>query len=183
MDIRNLSKIDVATLARNKNLLANLGIIVIALIITRNLHLSQINKINILKEEISHEAKIAEFVDELSNLEDKIEELEKDFDINLSSDIVIDTVSSLARKNSIRIRSIDSQAVRDKKIYQELPIRLNITANYHRLGHFISDLENIGMLEVENLKVETWQKFYTDSPIEDSIVLEFIAFSLKERKQ
>lgn len=181
MKMKDLSKIDAASVTKNKNLLANLGIIVLALIITRNMHFSQLNKINLLKSQIAEEERITGFVDELKTLENKIDSLEKEFPVGLTSDVVIDTVSSLARKNDVKIVSIDSKSIIDKKLYFQLPVSLSMVTNYHKLGHLVSDIENMGMFKVKSLSISRKDTSLAEEAIEDVATLELLAISLKKK--
>ncbi len=179
--MNNLSKIDIAQLAKNKNLLANIGIILVALIIVRNVHIGQLQKINLLKEQKNKENEISGFINSLKALEDQADNLAKGFHVNLTSDKVIEKVSLLGRKYNLKISSIDSQAAIDKKIYQLIPIRLKISSDYHKLGHFISDIEKTEILKVESLNINNRQIYYSEAPIESEISLDLAAVSLKKK--
>ncbi len=181
MDIKNLSKIDLGQVIRNKNLLANIGIILLALIITRNIHIGQIQEINQLKESVNKENEITVFIDDLKALEDEIDELQGDFEINLTSDKVMEKISILAKKNNLRISSIDAQSAVDKKTYQFIPITLRITSDYHKLGHFINDIEKTGILKVKSLHIDNRQTYYSKTLAENEASLELIAISLKKK--
>lgn len=181
MDIKNLSKIDLAQITKNKNLLANIGIVLIALIITRYMHLGQVQKINLLKDQINKENEITEFIDSLKAQEDKVEKLQKNFQVSLTSDKVIEKISVLAKKNNIRINSIDAQSAIDKKIYQLIPITLRIESDYHKLGNLISDIENAVFLKVRTLSVDNRQAYYSDEPTESEVSLSLVAVSIKKK--
>jgi len=176
-----LSKIEISQLSKNKNLLANIGIIVIALIIVRNVHIGELQKISILKEQINKENEIAGFIDTLKSLEDQVDNLQKGFQVNLTSDQVIEKVSLLGRKYNLKISSIDSQAAIDKKLYQLIPIRLRINSDYHKLGHFIGEIEKTQILKVESLNIDNRQKYFSETPIESEIALDLAAVSLKKK--
>lgn len=181
MDLNNLSKFDLAQIAKNKNLLANIGIVLLALVITRNIHVGQVQKINSLKAQIAKENEITEFIDILKASEDKIEKLQKDFQINLTSDKVIEKISVLAKKNNMRISSVDAQSAIDRKIFQLIPIKLRVDSDYHRLGHLISDIENTGFLKVKDLTIDNRQTYYSEVATESTILLDLFAISLKKK--
>ena len=180
MNVKNLSKIEVAQFSKNKNLLANIGIIILALVITRNIHLAQVLQINSLKEQIAKENEISDFIDDLKIIENRIDTLQKGFQVNLSTDRVIDRVSSLARRYNLKISSIDAQQSIDRQTFQLFPIKVKINTNYHRLGHLISDIENTGMLKVRSFTISNNERYYSDNPIESEVYLDLIAFSLKK---
>jgi len=175
MDLKDLSKIDTSQLLKNKNLLANAGIIILAFIITVNLHRAQVKKINALKGKIAQENEITVSLDEIKTLEEQIDELKGDFPVGLSSDVVIEKVSSIARKNNTKISSIDSQAMVDRELYQLLPLRIDIKTDYHNLGHFISDIEQTGIFKPKRLSVKTGRK-----GTKSNFSLEIIAITLKK---
>ena len=183
MRVQDIAKINVEALLKNKNFLANVGVIIIALIITRNMHVSQVQKIESLKNQISNEDEISGIIDELRSSENTIDSLERGFAERLSSEIVIDTVSSLARQNGIRVDSISAKQVRDRDLYQQLPIDLQIKTSYHKLGHLISDIENTNVLGVESLRIVNKEQFYIDGPIVNNVALNLRAISLKKKQE
>lgn len=181
MEMKNLSKINVRRLLKNKNFLVNIGIIVLALIITKNLHQDQLAKINAIRNQIAEEDKITIFVDQLKALEDKIDVIQRDFPANLNSNTVLENVSSLARKNAVKVNSIDSQSILDKRLYQQIPIKTEFKADYHKLGHLISDIENAGPLKVVSLNIKSDKTYYSESIGEVDITLIVITNSLKSK--
>ncbi len=181
MDIKSLSKIDVSQIIKNKNLLANIGIIVLALVVIRNMHVGQVQKINLLKDQIKKENEITEFIDSLKAQEDKLDKLQKNFQVNLTTDRVIEKISVFAKENNIRINSIDAQTSLDKKNYQLLPITLRIESNYHKLGNLVSDIENTGFLKIRTLYVDNRQSYHSETPTESEIVLNLYAVYIKKK--
>ena len=179
MDLKDLSKIDINQLLKNKNILTNIGIIILALFVTVNMHKGQAKKINLLKNKISQENEISVSLGEVESLEEKVNKIKGNLPKDLSSDIVIERISSIANKRNIRISSIDSQTALDREMYQLLPVRLEIKTGYHNLGHFISDIEQTGIFRVKALNVRG-EKTYSGKISETNFVLELFAITLKK---
>jgi Tfp pilus assembly protein PilO len=180
MDSGNLLKIDLAQLIKNKNVMANIGVIILALIISLNLHKSQLQKMNFLKESISHENQITGSLGELKALEDEIERLKSNLATDLTSDIVIEKVSSIAGKYNIKINSIDSSQMIDREIYQLLPIRIEFKTDYHNSGHLISDIEKTGIFKVKRFDIRNGGKSASEKSEGSAVSLEIVAVTLKK---
>ncbi|MBM3251548.1 MAG: hypothetical protein FJZ11_02030 [Candidatus Omnitrophica bacterium] len=180
MDLENLLKIDLARFTKNKNILANAGIVILALFITFNLHKAQVLKIDSFKNKITEEDEMTRSLGELKNLEDEIDTLKTNLASGLSSDMVIEQVSSIAGKYKIKIISIDSQATIDKEIYELLPIRMAIKSSFHNLGHMINDIEKTGIFKVRNFDISSDNKFYSEKNPERDFYLELVAITLKK---
>ncbi|MFH1655931.1 MAG: type 4a pilus biogenesis protein PilO [Candidatus Omnitrophota bacterium] len=180
MDLPDLSKINVSQLFKNKNIMANIGIIVLTLFVTMNLHKAQLQRINVLKNKISEEGEISGFLGEIKTLEDEFNTFKSNLPVDLTSDIAIEKVSSIARKHDVRIASIDSQALIDKGIYISLPLRVELRTDYHSLGHLISDIEKTGIFKVKRLSLKAARRSISDRQGESDFSLELMAATLKK---
>ncbi len=66
-------------------------------------------------------------------------------------------VEKAARERGLRILSAKPQALRTYERHIELPLQLELTANFHGLGYFLNALETAatGVIKVENMKVQS----------------------------
>ncbi len=73
----------------------------------------------------------------------------------------LELISQLAKKNNIKIISIEPQSVVDNKssFYVRIPVFIDAFCGYHDLGRFINDLEFAPkLMRVETLEVNSGQK-------------------------
>ena len=128
---------------KNKNTALNIGIIVLALIISNNIYKKysrEIVSLNIKKdEEIKKNSELEKIVQT-----QKMVDAYKNSLVKKDPSLIINTISNIAKESGVRIRSIrpDSEQ-RDVDYIIKSPFTLSVAAaNYHDLGRFISKLEN-----------------------------------------
>lgn len=146
MDIRDLTKLELKDLSflKNRNSLINIGLIVFALIIAKNIYTGQIKKVELLKTKRETELKKNVLIDDISTVEKRINAYKKLlYERDTSS--VINTITQLAENSEVKILSVRPEAEIKHNAYSEIPITLNILVkDYHQIGGFISKLESAG---------------------------------------
>lgn len=73
---------------------------------------------------------------------------------------VLQDISRMANKNLVKITQMrpsnEPSGLQDKAGFSSLSITLDLTGEYHHLGHFINDLENANIfLALKSLKIST----------------------------
>lgn len=175
MNIKNIS------FTKDKSKLINIGLIILALIIAKNIYSSQTAKINMLKADKETELKKASLIGDIGKIEEKIQAYKQVlYKRDVSS--VINDISEMANSAQIKIISVVPQQEREYAAYSEISVRLNIfAAGYHRIGDFISRLENSsGFYIIENLTVQPTSSQYTDSLDKLSVDMSVIAVIFKD---
>ena len=59
---------------------------------------------------------------------------------------LIDDITRTALDNELKIESIDLQAERRTEFYVELPIKIVVEGNYHKIGSFVSSVANLSRI-------------------------------------
>jgi Tfp pilus assembly protein PilO len=124
-----------------KTKVLDIGLIILALIIAGNIYGGQAKQIDSLKEKQEEEIKKNELLQSIAGLEEQVGSYKNLFterDINL----VIGTISNIARASNVNIVSIKPESEEKNPDYIRLPFSLTVgTANYHVLGKFIANVE------------------------------------------
>ena len=134
--------IKVETLLKNKNKILNFGIIFLLLFIALQIYKYGNQQMNSLAEQKENELKKNKVIENIVVLEKQIGAYSKVF-VKKDLGSVMDTMSSIAKANTIKIisiRPISEQAYAD---YIKSSFLITAQApNYHSLGDFISQVEN-----------------------------------------
>ncbi len=75
---------------------------------------------------------------QLVRLNEEAEKVEKQLPQELDLPGVIDTISSLARKNNVGITSFGAPASSTRAHFKEITFSMNVTASYHDMGRFLA---------------------------------------------
>lgn len=135
---------------KNTNNLINIGLIILSLIIGKNIYTSQVKKIDTLKADRDVELKKNALINDISEVQKKINSYKKVLPKRDASSI-INSVTQIANSSQIKVISVNPEEEREYAAYNEISIRLSIVApNYHKLGDFISRLENAPELYIIN---------------------------------
>lgn len=139
---------------KHKNKILNIGLIILALIITNNIYKKQTKEVDSLKAQINTEQKknaesisIGESLPEI----DLYKKLLNKVDTNLA----LNTISNLAKDSDIKILSINPEGEKKSQDYVKVPFNLAIvTPDYNSLGQFISKIENYkDVFTVEKVRI------------------------------
>jgi len=126
---------------KNKNIILNFGIILIALFIAFQIYKSEEGQINALIQQKSDELKKNKASEEIAGFEKKIDAYKKVF-VKKDFGSVMNAISNIAKDSSVRIISMrpgDEEKLADY-IRSTFLITLS-TPSYHALGNFISQVE------------------------------------------
>lgn len=77
---------------------------------------------------------------QLAQLNDEAEKVEKQLPKDLDLPGVIDTVSGLARKNSVTLSQFGAPSSATKSHFKEITFALTASGSYHDLGRFLASL-------------------------------------------
>lgn len=160
MDLKNIK------FFKNRDSLVNIGIIVFALIIAKNIYTSQVKAIDVLKVRKDAELKKNAVISDLKGIEKTLSAYKKTFPERDTSS-VINNITRLAGTSQIKIASIKPERMSEFDAYNKISVKLSIeAADYHKIGDFVSRLENSS-------------QFY----IIDSVYIISIDFSQEENKK
>lgn len=144
-----------------KNLVLNIGIIVLALFIAMNIYKSQDKSLGALKLQKEAEGRKNEMLKTISATE-KAYNAYREFLKKKESFSPLDTIAEIARNTGIRIISIQPSGETDSALYKRKSFTLSVAAKtYHDLGRFISKLEDspdIYMVDSFNVKMKNKQR-------------------------
>lgn len=142
-------------ISRYKNLVFNLALIILALMVAGNISRKQAKGLELLKEKKEAELKKNKVLGNIQQLETGLVAYKKLL-TKQDADLVINTVSSLARESGVKIVSLKPAPEQRNPEYIKFPLDLAVTsANYHALGKFISKLEsNKDIYKVEALEIK-----------------------------
>ena len=153
MDIKDLSKIDIKQLMRNKTIMINIGIIIVAFFVARTLIIKQSSRVNNLKQRYAEDEKIGKAISELVTLDGKIINIQKEFYSDIDANTVLNAVTKVLKENNINFSSLTPEPMVDQGLYVQFPVRVNLQTDFHALGRLIRDLENLKqVMYVETLK-------------------------------
>jgi len=138
------------SLLKNTNNLINIGLIILSLIIAKNIYTSQVKKIDALKADRGVELKKNALINDISGVEKRISSYKNVLPERDASSI-INSVTQIASSSQIKVISVKPEEGREYTAYNEISIKLSIVApDYHKIGDFISRLENAPELYIIN---------------------------------
>jgi Tfp pilus assembly protein PilO len=127
---------------RYKSKIANLLLIIIFVLISINIYKAQVKNMNSMKERKDVDAKQNKSLEDLSQLQKKIDGL-IDFVNNKDISATITNFNNIAKESSIQIISIKPIGEQELPLYVKYPFELMVEAtNYHKIGKFISKIES-----------------------------------------
>ena len=127
---------------RNKNLIVNIGVVVLAAFIALQLHKSSNEQIRTLIEQQGSELKKNKVAEEIAALEQKAETYKKTF-IKRDLAAIMEILNGIAKNSSVKIISVKPAAEEAFDNYFNSSFIITLKASsYHALGNFISKIEN-----------------------------------------
>ncbi len=127
---------------RQKSNIANLVTIIIFVVISINVYKNQTGNIASMNEQKEVESKKNKALENISQLEKKIDNLTRSVNSKDISNAISD-LNNMAREFSIKITSIRPLGTQDSSLYVQYPFELTVEANnYHQIGKFISKVES-----------------------------------------
>jgi Tfp pilus assembly protein PilO len=142
-------------LNKYKNTLLNVVLVLAALVVSYNLYEKQDKVLRELKRQKAEQVDKNKVLEEIGMFDQKIKALKDGVNKNDVS-LSLNTISRLAKANSIGIISIRPLPKQSYPLYTKYPFTLEITIEngYNSLGMFISDLENDpGIYFVESVNI------------------------------
>lgn len=128
---------------KNKKILINAGIILIALFISGKIYQQQNKTIESLRQQKEEVIKKNEVLSNISVLEKRVGLYANLFN-KKDADYSINTIGNVARESNIKITSIKPSAEQKSGQYTKVPLDLSVSApGYHALAKFISRVENL----------------------------------------
>jgi hypothetical protein len=129
-------------LEKNKNKILNFGIIILALFIALQIYRVGNQQVDFLIQEKDDELKKNTVIEEIANLEKRIEAYKKVF-VKKDISAVMATLSGIAKISSVKIISIKPSDEEVYPNYIKSTFLINVSApSYHFLGDFISRIES-----------------------------------------
>jgi hypothetical protein len=127
---------------RNKNIILNIGIIVLALFIAFRMHSSSNVEVNTLIEQQGSELEKNKVAEDIAMLEQKSETYKKTF-IKRDLAAIMDILTGIAKNTSVKILSVKpyTEEAFDSYFNSSFLITLN-APGYHALSNFISKIES-----------------------------------------
>lgn len=136
MELKNIS------LIKNKNNLINIGLIVLALIIAKNIYSGQGGKIEKLRANKTMELKKNALIGDIGRLEKRIDAYKKVL-YKRDTSSIINSITQIAGNSQIKITSVKPEEEKEYAAYNQISVKVSIVAaDYHKIGDFISKLEN-----------------------------------------
>lgn len=127
---------------RNKNLIVNIGIVVIALFIAWHLHNSANSQINNLVQQQESELEKNKVAQDIAALEQKSEKYKNTF---VKKDLaeIMDILTGITKNTQVRILSVKPVAEEATENYRISSFLITLKAtNFHALAEFISRVES-----------------------------------------
>lgn len=148
---------NVDQILKKKELIVSLVIIGGGLIIASHTFQEQKKKISAIKDEVSQEEKRIALGKELSILNEKVVRAGGNY-LKKTASLGADKFKELAQAANVRVISLNSVSRNDVTSYVVESYSLNLEADYHSLGRFMSSLESQpDIVKIENLTIENPQ--------------------------
>lgn len=130
-------------ISKYKNKLANLGVLLIALIVAIRIYNAQNAQLDQLRQKKETEIKKNEVLTNIGKLDKKLS-VYKSLLNKKDKALFMNIISEVAGNSGVKIASIRPSQEQDFQDYIQYSFTLSLTSkDYHRLGRFISALENL----------------------------------------
>jgi len=147
MEFRNINILNIS-LNRSKNLFVNIGLIILALLIAKNIYGKQVKQIADLKNNKETELKKNALINDIGGAEKRINAFQAGLHQRDTS-AIINSITQIASSAGVEIASVRPEQEREFEAYNKISVRLSaVAANYHVIGNFISKLENAAQLYI-----------------------------------
>lgn len=127
---------------------------------------SQRAKLDELNAEIAKgvnlEKKLPELEREIANLEGQLEELKSIMPPQRIDSEIVSKLESVAKRSRLAIRTLAPQRTRAKDFYDEYPISIDVSANYHDLAKFFDRVAHLP--RIFNITGVTLRQYRTGGP-------------------
>lgn len=153
--------LDVRQLFKNKKIILNFAIIILAVFLGGSLYSRQ-NRVNmVIKDKIILESKKNELFKKLTQSEKEIfhyKELLKRRELSQ----VINRLTRFAQDLDVKVLSVRPEREKDYPIYTKLSVRLSLLAqDYHGIGKFISQLESApDIFKIDTLNIKSPEEMF-----------------------
>jgi len=162
LDLNELKKIDINKFLKRQDTLIILAVLVLGFFVSRAVYQKGINQAGFLQEQLKEQKEVSKLSLELERLEGELAVLQKNVPAGTVSTVVfVNKITDLAKKRNISISSISPKSSIDKGLYLEYPFEIEMEADYHQSGGFLSDIENspdlykVSVLSVSELTTAT----------------------------
>jgi len=137
-----------------KNVILNIGIVILALIIANVIYNNQTVTVDVLKRNKENELKKNKLLDNIKRVDGTFISYKETINSKDMSQI-INNISNMAKESDITIDSLKPQAEKPDSIYINYPFEMKMHAkSYHAIGRFISKLEsNPYIFIVDNMTI------------------------------
>jgi hypothetical protein len=127
---------------RNKNLIVNIAIVIVALFIAFHLHKSANEQISALVAQQGSELEKNKVAQDIAALEQKSEKYKNTF-VKRDLGEIMDILTAITKNTSVKILSVKPFAEEATENYHSSAFLITLkAASYHALGDFISKVEN-----------------------------------------
>jgi type IV pilus assembly protein PilO len=96
-----------------------------------------------IQKGVNLEKKLPELEREIATLEAQLEELKTIMPPQREDSEIVSKLESVAKRSRLAIRSLIPQRPRTKDFYDEYPINIEVSANYHDLAKFFDRVANL----------------------------------------
>lgn len=129
-------------LLKNKNIILNTGVILLALFISLQIYKADNQEVSSLIQQKDNELKKNAIIENIDLLEKKIDSYKKLFS-KKDLTYIMAQISNIAKNNAIKIISIKPSNEEKYSDYIKVSFLISVNSpNYHALGKFISQIEN-----------------------------------------
>lgn len=133
--------ISLKDLFKKKELIINIGIILLCFIFSKNIYQSHLKRVNYIRSQIKEEKKRYAILQDLKSEEKKLEGYKASFAMKDISSL-IEKVTALTSQFDVKISSFSPQEPKEEEFFGEISLELNFEGSYSQLKNFLDALEN-----------------------------------------
>ena len=156
--LQTLQNMDLKEISKRKDILINIGIIVLTLISAVVIYKKQVAQKEVLRSRIerARESNVPiELISALEDVDRKIESHAKSLPSNLDFPQIINEVTDIARENNVGINTIAQGEKKHSQLYYTLALSLSVRGFYYDILGFlraIEDSEALFVLDSVNIQ-------------------------------
>lgn len=133
----------VQKITQKRDVIIFILVIMLAFLIGYNtIYRYNLNKMDSIKSQINEEKKRNEILEIIDALDKRLRGYQKRSFSAAEITPVLDKISQLAKKCDIEIETFNPQPAISQKHYIEFPLEIPFSCGYHKLGQFLSLIEN-----------------------------------------
>ena len=153
-DFSSVVAAKIGSISKKRDSVVFLGIILISFAFARSVYQSQARKLQQIEKSVTQEEQKILVAQEVAGLNKKKAQMSEPY-YKSNKSLSFDNLNKLAQSAAVKVILIDEEPEHDFDFYGVSSFKMELRADYHSIGKFISALESLpGSVNIEELQLQ-----------------------------